>query len=243
MKEKLSRRKFLGGAAATAAGAGTLSGTAAATAKATPVVAPNEVYIRDAPGTDQTVIRTTADDVGMFVEDGPFYEDGYDWWLYRVNGDENNWGKIRGYEIGAVTAETNFAYPTSGEVTSTYWDCRDNCNRYHRACDIANGKGTPIVASRSGTVSHAGRVSGYGYMIDIDHGNGWVTRYAHLSSIECSEGQYVGRYSKIGEMGTTGSSTGDHLHFEIRENGFKHDWPMVDGSRIWMYSGVPKNWF
>ena len=101
-------------------------------------------------------------------------------------------------------------------------------------------QGTPIVASRGGTVSHAGWVSGYGNMIDIDHGGGWVTRYAHLSSIQCSAGQYVGRYSKIGETGTTGSSTGDHPHFQVRLNGDPVYIPANVGETVYSRTGVEK---
>lgn len=241
----LDRRTFLRGtAAAAAAGAAlpaAMSDTAEAHGQWEPVYTYTNLNIREGPSTSHDVIRTTSDYVGFRIEDGPWHNDGYRWWYFRVNGDDSNTNNIRGYAADDWTAHPNFAYPTWGQVTSTYWDCRDDCNRYHRAIDIANDKGTNIYAAREGTVTYAGWIDGYGYVVFIDHGSGYETRYAHLNDIGTYEGAYVGDGEYIADMGTTGNSTGDHLHFEIRRDGAKQNWPMYKYAHIWLKSAVPKN--
>lgn len=90
-------------------------------------------------------------------------------------------------------------------------------NKLHAGMDISGGGA--IYAANGGTVTHAGSHSSFGNYIDISHGNGMTTRYAHLSSMNVSTGQTVSRGQNIGVMGTTGSSTGVHLHFEVLING------------------------
>ena len=86
--------------------------------------------------------------------------------------------------------------------------------------DIANDIGTPIVAAADGVVVDSGWNSGgYGYMVDLDHGNGIVTRYAHNSRNAVSVGQVVKKGQLIAYMGSTGFSTGPHVHYEVRVNG------------------------
>nr|WP_246472886.1 M23 family metallopeptidase [Pelagibacterium limicola] len=89
---------------------------------------------------------------------------------------------------------------------------------FHAGIDFRAPTGTPILAAASGTVIHAGPNGGYGKMVDIDHGNGLVTRYAHMSSIGVHEGQVITGGERIGLAGSTGRSTGPHLHFEVRRN-------------------------
>lgn len=117
-------------------------------------------------------------------------------------------------DAGAVSATGGFVWPSSGQITQGYkW--------YHKAVDIANGIGTPILAADSGTVTVAGWPdnTGYGNRVLIDHGNGYVTLYAHMSRIDVVAGQTVKRGDQVGAMGSTGRSTGPHLHFEIRAAG------------------------
>lgn len=114
--------------------------------------------------------------------------------------------------VGAGTGQ--FVWPAAGRITQGY-------SFYHKAIDIANSAGGPILASDTGTVVGAGWLdnSGYGNRILIDHGNGFVTLYAHLSVVQVTGGQRVTRGTVIGQMGSTGRSTGTHLHFEIRNGG------------------------
>lgn len=106
-----------------------------------------------------------------------------------------------------------FIWPTSGNISqSPVW--------YHMALDIANRSLPPVLASDTGTVSYAGCVrGGYGCHIRINHANGYETLYAHLSQIDVSVGMGISRGTTIGRVGSTGRSTGPHLHFEIRSGG------------------------
>ncbi|MCX7620003.1 MAG: peptidoglycan DD-metalloendopeptidase family protein [Acidimicrobiales bacterium] len=107
-------------------------------------------------------------------------------------------------------------WPVSGVLTSPFgmrW------GRMHQGIDIAAPSGTPIVAAAAGTVFFSGEMSGYGNVILIDHGNGLVTVYAHQSRLGVGEGVRVGAGQTIGYVGSTGHSTGPHLHFETRVNG------------------------
>lgn len=113
---------------------------------------------------------------------------------------------------GARRGTGNFVWPVSGTITQPFW-------RGHRALDIGSWYGSPVVASDSGYVVYAGwDNSGYGNLIIIDHGNGYRTYYAHLSKILVRRGESVARGQRIGSVGSTGNSTGPHLHFEIRLN-------------------------
>ncbi|KKS21623.1 MAG: Peptidase M23 family protein, partial [Candidatus Roizmanbacteria bacterium GW2011_GWC2_41_7] len=104
-------------------------------------------------------------------------------------------------------------FPTTGSITQQpVW--------YHMALDIANRAAPDVYAAEAGTVSLATCYQwGYGCHIIVDHGNGMQTLYAHLSSFYVSAGQSVGRGDALGRMGSTGRSTGTHLHFEVRNGG------------------------
>ena len=110
-------------------------------------------------------------------------------------------------------------WPTTGVVTSPYglrWGGSD----FHPGIDIANDMGTPIVATADGVVDYAGwNAGGYGNMVDINHGNGIMTRYGHASQVVVSAGQQVKRGQLIAYMGSTGFSTGPHVHYEVIING------------------------
>lgn len=115
---------------------------------------------------------------------------------------------------GAVSPSGSFIWPASGIITQGY-------SFYHKAFDIANRAGGPILAADAGRVIVAGWPdnSGYGNRVMIDHGNGYITLYGHMSVIQVQVGQTVSKGSVIGQMGSTGRSTGTHCHFEIRHNG------------------------
>jgi murein DD-endopeptidase MepM/ murein hydrolase activator NlpD len=107
-------------------------------------------------------------------------------------------------------------WPCSGPVTSPFgmrW------GRMHQGIDIGCGYGTPIHAAKAGTVIFAGQMSGYGNVIIVDHGGGFSTLYAHQSRLGASDGQSVSQGEVIGYVGSTGHSTGPHLHFETRVDG------------------------
>ncbi len=115
-----------------------------------------------------------------------------------------------------------FRWPTSGRITS-YFGGRKSPggigSTNHKGIDIAAPRGTPVYAADGGTVTYSGWMSGYGYTIRIDHGNGYVTYYAHNSSLVAKVGQHVYKGQQIAKVGSTGNSTGNHCHFEIRYNG------------------------
>ena len=115
-----------------------------------------------------------------------------------------------------------FRWPVSGRVTS-YFGGRKSPggigSTNHKGIDIAAPRGTPVYAADGGTVTYAGWMSGYGYLVRIDHGNGYVTYYGHNSSLTVSVGQHVYKGQQIARVGSTGNSTGNHCHFEVRYNG------------------------
>ena len=129
---------------------------------------------------------------------------------------------IRNAQAGAGSTGTGapsaagFIWPVNGPVTSGYgmrW------GRLHEGIDIAAATGTQIWAAASGTVIYAGWLGGYGNLVVVDHGNGLATAYAHASAILVSVGQSVAQGETVALVGSTGNSSGPHLHFEVRVNG------------------------
>jgi murein DD-endopeptidase MepM/ murein hydrolase activator NlpD len=110
----------------------------------------------------------------------------------------------------------NFMWPASGYLTQSYW-------LGHQAIDIGGVTGAPVYSSDTGYVAATGWMGGYGNYIIVNHGNGFETLYAHLSEIRVMAGQGVQRGQVIGLLGSTGRSTGPHLHFEIRQGGVKRN--------------------
>ncbi len=130
-------------------------------------------------------------------------------------------GGCSGDFSGGAVGTGGFVWPAPNRYLSgnDFWSG-------HLAIDIAAGEGTPIRAADSGVVVFAGAAyGGYGNMVMIDHGNGWQTLYAHLSVVSVACGQSVQQGQRIGSAGSTGNSTGAHLHFETRyEGGFVNPW-------------------
>ena len=116
----------------------------------------------------------------------------------------------------------SFRWPCSGSITS-YFGRRNTgirgASTYHEGIDIANSYGTAIYAADGGTVSYSGWRSGFGYLVIIDHGNGYQTYYGHNSSLIVSVGEHVYKGQQIARMGSTGISSGNHCHFGIKING------------------------
>ena len=110
-------------------------------------------------------------------------------------------------------------WPTQGYITSGFgWRRHPITGKreFHKGYDIANRPYTSVVATADGVVSSVKRWGGYGNTIEIDHGYGFSTRYAHLARVYVKRGQKVGRGQKIAAMGSTGFVTGTHLHYEVR---------------------------
>lgn len=112
--------------------------------------------------------------------------------------------------------------PSSGSISSHYGNRFHPIlkkNMFHSGIDIPAKSGSSIVAAESGKVIYSGWYSSYGKVIMIDHGGGIVTLYGHCSSLDASVGQSVKKGQKVARIGSTGRSTGPHLHFEVRKNG------------------------
>ena len=122
------------------------------------------------------------------------------------------------FNLLAEEHTTPSIWPTQGYVSSPY-GLRFGGTEFHPGIDIAAEMGTPIVAAADGVVTAAGWNGGYGNMVDIDHGDGIVTRYGHASALAVSVGQQVRRGEIIAYVGSTGRSTGPHLHYEVRVDG------------------------
>lgn len=108
------------------------------------------------------------------------------------------------------------AWPVGGAIVSSFGNRR---GEFHAGIDIGAASGVPVAAAESGEVIRAGWYSGYGKCVDISHGNGVLTRYAHLSAISVRVGERVNRGQMIGRVGSTGNASGPHLHFEVMTNG------------------------
>jgi murein DD-endopeptidase MepM/ murein hydrolase activator NlpD len=120
---------------------------------------------------------------------------------------------------GSPSAE-GYVWPVLGPVTSPFgW----RWGRMHEGIDIAAGSGTPIRAAAAGTVIYAGWLGGYGNLTVIDHGGGVATAYGHQASLAAGTGAFVAQGQVTGYVGSTGHSTGPHLHFEVRVNGVPQD--------------------
>lgn len=111
----------------------------------------------------------------------------------------------------------DFAMPTSGQLSSRFGS---RWGRQHKGIDLSANEGTPIYAADNGVVIYSEyNNGGFGYLIQIDHQNGYITYYAHCSKLVACEGDTVAKGDLIGYVGNTGNSTGAHLHFEVRKNG------------------------
>lgn len=118
---------------------------------------------------------------------------------------------------GVDAAQGRFIWPTTGQITSPFgYRIIFGSTSFHRGLDIANAAGTEILASAGGTVTWASPKGTYGNLLILDHGNGFSTYYAHCSKLLVTVGDTVDQGEKIALMGSTGRSTGPHLHFEVR---------------------------
>lgn len=139
-----------------------------------------------------------------------------------VGGSE---GGVVGSGSGVV-GTTGWMAPADGPIVSGFGPRKSPGgigSTNHKGVDIDGRTGDPVRAARDGRVTYAGNSGGYGLRVDVDHGGGFASRYAHLSSITTRVGRTVRAGELLGRMGATGTATGDHLHFEIRKNGLAID--------------------
>lgn len=144
----------------------------------------------------------------------------------NTNTNENSGNASSSNGGGSTATSQGFIKPAAGGITSPYGARRHPVtgrNSFHTGVDYGASYGTPIKASKSGTVTTAGWHTAYGKMIIIDHGSGQSTLYAHSSQLNVSVGQQVSQGQTIALVGSTGYSTGPHLHFEVRINGQHQD--------------------
>lgn len=135
-------------------------------------------------------------------------------------------GTVMPAGLGISTASTGSVtpdiWPVSG-VVSSHFGFRISPggigSTYHEGLDIASSYGNPVHATANGRITQAGWVNGYGYLVEIDHGNGIKTRYGHNSALLVSVGDQVVQGQTISLIGSTGNSTGPHCHYEVRVNG------------------------
>lgn len=172
------------------------------------------------PLTAPTVDQPATGTGGPFIPPRPDLDDSkeaFDASLDKLNRELVALGQVR----GAIRAMP-IANPSPGaRITSTFGNRRDPLlgrSAFHSGMDLGVPIGTAVLASGSGTVTRAGRNGGYGNMVEIRHANGISTRYAHLSRILVKAGQKVKTGDKIALSGSTGRSTGPHLHYEVRED-------------------------
>jgi murein DD-endopeptidase MepM/ murein hydrolase activator NlpD len=137
--------------------------------------------------------------------------------------DEFLWGEVTVGPDGQIRTLTP---PVDGPVSSRFGPRRHpilGYGRNHNGIDISAAAGTPVRSAAPGTVRRAGSRGDYGLAVEIDHGGGVTTLYAHLSQVDVVEGDVVARLAPIGQVGSTGLSTGPHLHFEVRRDGRPDD--------------------
>lgn len=139
---------------------------------------------------------------------------------YAATGSVNTAGTT---STAKANLEISLIRPVSGTITSRFGAGSKIRRSAHTGLDIANSVGTPIVAAASGTVTFSGYKGSYGNMIVISHGNGVQTYYGHCSKLYVSAGAQVSQGQAIGAVGSTGNSTGPHLHLEVRVNGVAYN--------------------
>jgi len=115
------------------------------------------------------------------------------------------------------------SWPTEGGWLSSHFGIRSDPftgkRAMHKGIDIANRFGAPVLAGSRGVVIYSGKMKGYGYLVEIEHGYGFRTRYGHMSAANVAVGDIIDANQMIGRVGSSGRSTGPHLHYEVRRNG------------------------
>jgi len=122
----------------------------------------------------------------------------------------------RSYQDPEASLSSGFDWPVIGPITSVFGTRK---GEFHEGIDIAAESGVEVQAARGGTIIYSGWITGYGLTVKIDHGDGVSTLYAHNSRLLVKQGESVSTGQAIAEVGSTGRSTGPHVHFEVRYNG------------------------
>lgn len=146
--------------------------------------------------------------------------------LRREQAEAAEAARRAGHAVAGAPGRGELVWPTDGSASSGYGYRTHpiyGSRRMHTGIDIPGPTGQPIVAAASGVVIHAGWRGGYGLAVVIDHGGGLATLYAHTSSIAVTDGQWVEQGQTVAGIGSTGYSTGPHLHFEVRVGGEPRD--------------------
>lgn len=188
----------------------------------------HRIHVKAAVANDFYIVRGINHDAptrSMYVEyEGEekdeieirFRETGLDDWIppedKRSRGSQGPRGGV---------SDTGWQWPLKGAINSPFGD--DRGDHIHAGIDIDAAVGTSCFPGKAGTVAFAGVATGYGNVVYLDHGNGFSSRYGHLSQIDVNNGQKISRDFRLGKSGNTGTSTGPHLHFEIRKGGVAVD--------------------
>lgn len=181
-----------------------------------------EKYLSDEPGskTNRSGDRTER----TFVDDIRVLKDNLD---ELINENSNQTKDISGLaqiedKLKKYTATIPTLWPAKGRLSSQYGEREDPFNyseRFHAGIDIAADWGSDILAAADGTVITSGTMPGYGKAVVVSHGHGLTTLYGHISAAVAKEGQKIKKGQLVARVGSTGRSTGPHLHFEVRING------------------------
>lgn len=149
---------------------------------------------------------------------------------HRIESQRPVWRDVHEHEHAHEGAQLDGQFPVQGALTSRFGRRRHPItgkHSHHKGIDIAAPTGADIQAVRGGTVTIAGDRGGFGKVVVIDHGDGWTSTYAHCSELNVQAGQLVSSDDIIAQVGSTGFSTGPHLHFEIHHQGKALDPQMV----------------
>jgi murein DD-endopeptidase MepM/ murein hydrolase activator NlpD len=247
MTRKLSRRSFgkaLGTAATVLAVPTVLSGTASAFSDGDHVTPTANLNTRYRPGLESRVLATMSPGTEGEIMNGPVNEDGYTWWGVHWLADDI-WGWSAGEYLeltsgGGGGGDVDFTWPISGIVTSPYGSRNGG---FHGGVDIdGGGIGEPIYAARAGVAYQGYDPGGYGNFVYIDHDGGYLTEYGHVNSFGIADGEYVERGEYIAGMGSTGNSTGPHLHISIERNNNVRPIPASDGEYLTAGDPIPRDY-
>lgn len=141
--------------------------------------------------------------------------------VYQINNASIALDRLQQVKTSLTMAPIYYPLPEKRRISSPFGPRKDpfgNTRAFHSGIDYPAPRGTPITSVGAGTVLFAGTRNGYGKFVEIDHGGGIVTRYAHMSRILVRSGQQIAAGAPVGEVGSTGRSTGPHLHVEVRRN-------------------------